>query len=190
MKHVLLALMVTALAVMGSSKAHAGDCATGALVAPQIQYQPIQTIQLQQVQPVVHHVQTVQPVIVQQQVSPQQYFRARTYAPAQPVILQQQAPVVHQRQFAQVQQQQFYQQAQPIYAQPQRQVFGQRQAFRQPQRQALGAGNNVLGGLLSPQGILTIGGAALGASLSGGLGAPAGAAIGAGLGQIIGGLGR
>lgn len=45
---------------------------------------------------------------------------------------------------------------------------------------------NALDTLLSPQGILTIGGAAGGAALAGPLGAPAGAAIGSALGQVLG----
>jgi len=49
-----------------------------------------------------------------------------------------------------------------------------------------GAFGNALNAIFSPQGILTIGGAAAGAAVAGPLGAPAGAAIGAGLGTILG----
>lgn len=49
-----------------------------------------------------------------------------------------------------------------------------------------GAFVNTLNSIFSPQGILTIGGAAAGAALAGPLGAPAGAAIGATLGTVLG----
>lgn len=79
-----------------------------------------------------------------------------------------------------------------FFAQPQFVVQQQRGGFggRYGSRGGLrggGGGGGALGSLFSRQGILTIGGAALGASIAGPLGAPAGAAIGAAADQIIGG---
>lgn len=118
-------------------------------------------------------VQVAQPVYTQQ-------VQVQRVAVAQPVYVQ--------RQVVQV--------AQPVYVQ-QVAVANQHQQFVAVHQNNVrgngrvrngngGAFGNALNAIFSPQGILTIGGAAAGAALAGPLGAPAGAAIGATLGTVLG----
>jgi len=151
---------VLSLLVVGvGSVAFAGNaCQT---VATPVQVQHVQTVQV------------AQPVYVQQ-------VQVQRVAVAQPVYVQ--------RQVVQV--------AQPVYVQ-QVAVANQHQQFVAVQQNNVrgngrvrngngGSFGNALNAIFSPQGILTIGGAAAGAAVAGPLGAPAGAAIGAGLGTILG----
>lgn len=99
--------------------------------------------------------------------------------------------VIVQREF--VQQDRHYNYGGATRGGVERVIVQQNQGFSgERQRQNFGGGGgggfaaNALDTLLSPQGILTIGGAAGGAALAGPLGAPAGAAIGAALGNVLG----
>lgn len=148
----------------------AGDCRT------------VQNVVVQEVPAVTQYVapQVVQRVIVQQ---PQYVQRVIVQQPqiVERVIVQQNYGYGGAQAFSSGRQFQ----SQRVIVQDNGGGFG-----RQRQRQGFGGGGgggNVLNQLLSPQGVLTIGGAALGASVAGPLGAPAGAAIGAAAGQIIGG---
>lgn len=114
--------------------------------------------------------------------APVQYQSVQVVRVAQPVYQVRQVAVVqaqpHYVQNVQVVRQQKFVAVQNGYGGS----FSGGQRFSQGNVRA-GGGGNVLNTLLSPQGVLTIGGAALGASVAG----PGGAAIGAAVGQIVGG---
>lgn len=124
-------------------------------------------------------VQEVAPAPVVQYVQPQVVQRVVV----QPQVVQ----YVQQPQRVIVQQQAVYSHSQ-AFVQPQRVIV--QQGFNGRGRQNFNAGGGALGNvfesILSPQGILTIGGAAGGAAIAGPAGAIGGAAIGAAIGNVLG----
>jgi len=105
--------------------------------------------------------------------APQVQYQSQIVAVAAPQYVQTQVVQVQQRHVVAV-------------AQPQHVVAVQKNAGNGRVRGNGGALGNVVNSIFSPQGILTIGGAAAGAAIGGPAGGIGGAAIGAALGNILG----